>query len=211
MIRKFVCCFMVIAWPVSLLAADSGAAMLHSNGKIWINGARTPASAAVFPGDLVQTETDAAATVSSTGSSVAILPGSLVQFESGRLGLDHGGIAIATSKKLATRAGSITVTPTAYAWTEFQVSEANGKVMVIARRGDVSVQDESGTSIVAAGERTTRYFNSKDRDKGGGAVPAGGGGLLDSPWVIGIGGTAVVSLIVWALLQDSAPFSPSNP
>jgi hypothetical protein len=211
MIRKYICWFMVIAWPVSLLAADSGAAMLHSNGKAWINGALTPASAAVFPGDLVQTESDAAASLSSTGSSVAILPGSLVKFESRRLGLDHGSVAVATSQKLATRAGSVTITPTAYTWTEFQVSEKDGRVMVVARKGDVSVQDESGTSTVAAGERTTRYFNSSDRDKGGGAVPAGGGGLLDSPLVIGIGGAAVITLTIWALLQSSKPFSPSNP
>jgi hypothetical protein len=98
------------------MAADSGAAMLHTNGKTWVNGSLAPAAAAVFSGDLVQTE-GGAANINSTGSSVAILPGSLIKFESSGLGLDHGSVTIATSKKLTTRAGNVTVTPTSDAWT----------------------------------------------------------------------------------------------
>jgi hypothetical protein len=210
MIRKFICWFMVLAWPASLMAADPGAAMLHTNGKTWVNGAPAQASAAVFPGDLVQTETDSAANISSSGSSVAIFPGSLVKFESSRLGLDHGSVTVATSKKLAMRAGNVTVTPTSDTWTEFQVSDSDGKVMIVARKGDVSVQDESGSSTVAAGQHTIRYAAFKNR-QGGGAAPAAGGGLLDSPIVIGIGGAVAGAMITWALLQSGKPFSPSAP
>ncbi len=209
MIRKFVCWFMVLVCPASLMAADSGAAMLHTNGKTWVNGSPAPASAAVFPGDLVQTEGNSAASISSTGSSVAILPGSLVKFESSKLGLDHGSVAVATSKKLAMHAGNVTVTPTSDAWTEFQVSDSDGKVMIIARKGDVSVQDESGSSTVSAGQQTTRYAFKDRRDDG--AAPAAGGGVFDSPIIIGIGGAAAGVLIAWALLQSGKPFSPSTP
>lgn len=201
---------MVIACPASLMAADSGAAMLHTNGKTWVNGIPAPISAAVFPGDLVQTESNAAASISSTGSSVAILPGSLLRFESSKLGLDHGIVTVATSKKLAMRAGNVTVTPISDTWTEFQVSQSDGKVMILARKGDVSVEDDSGSSTVSAGQQTTRS-SSKDRRKGGGAAPAAGGGLLDSPVVVGVGGAAVGALITWVLLQGGNPFSPSKP
>ena len=211
MVRKFVCWLMLVACPASLIAADSGAAMLHTNGKTWVNGSPVPASAAVFPGDLVQTEGNSAASISSTGSSVAILPGSLIKFESSGLGLDHGSVTVATSKKLATHAGNVTVTPTSDAWTEFQVSESNGKVMILARKGDVSVQDESGSSTVSSGQQTTRYASFKDRQRGGGAAPAAGGGVLDSPIVIGIGGAAVGALVTWVLLQGGTPLSPSAP
>ena len=212
MIRKFVCWLTLLVCPVSLMAADFGAAMLHTNGKTWVNGSPVPAAAAIFPGDLVQTEGGSAANINSTGSSVAILPGSLIKFESSKLGLDHGSVTIATSKKLATRAGNVTVTPTSDAWTEFQVSESDGKVMILARKGDVSVQDESGSSTVSAGQQTTRYASFKDSNRGGGgAAPAAGGGILDSPIVVGIGGAAAGALITWALLQGGKPFSPSAP
>jgi hypothetical protein len=204
MVRQLICWIMVLVWPASLFAADSGAAMLHSNGKTWINGTVSPTSMAVFPGDLVQTENNSAASISSSGSSVAILPGSLVQFEAGKIGLNHGDVAVTTSKKLATRAGNVIVTPVAGTWTEFRVSEHDGKVVILAQKGDLTVADESGTSTVAAGQQTTR---SSDRRRGGAAVPAGSGGILDSPTVIGIGGAAIGALITWALLQGGTPFS----
>lgn len=210
MIRKLACWLTLIVCPASLMAADSGAAMLHTNGKTWVNGAPAPASAAVFPGDLVQTEGGSAASINSNGSSVAVLPGSLIKFESSTLGLDHGSVTVATSKKLATRAGSVTVTPASDVLTEFQVSESNGKVMILARKGDISVQDESGSSTVSAGQQTTRYAAHKDQN-GGGAAPAAGGGVLDSPIVVGIGGAAAGVLIGWALAQGGKPFSPSAP
>src|SRR5438105_2309005 len=180
MIRKSICWLTLVLCPASLMAADSGAAMLHTNGKTWVNGTPAPAAAAVFPGDLVQTEGGSAASINSTGSSVAILPGSLIKFESSKLGLDHGSVTVATSKKLATRAGNVTVTPTSDTWTEFQVNESDGKVMIIARKGDVSVQDDSGSSTISAGQQTTRYASFKDQNRGGGAAPAAGGGILDS-------------------------------
>jgi hypothetical protein len=211
MIRELVCWVTLVACPLSLMAADSGAAMLHTKGTAWVNGSPAPASAAVFPGDLVQTEGDSAASISSTGSSVSILPGSLVKFESSALGLDHGSITVATSKKLVAKAGAITVVPTSDQWTEFQVSQTNGKVQIIARKGDVSVSDESGSTTISSGQQTTRYASYKDRQQGGGAAPAAGGGLLDSPIVVGIGGAAVGALVTWVLLQGGKPFSPSGP
>ena len=211
MIRKLVCWLTLIVCPASLIAADSGAAMLHTNGKTWVNGVPAPASTAVFPGDMVQTEGGSAANINSNGSSVAILPASLIKFESGGLGLNHGSVTVATSKKLPTHAGKVTVTPISDSWTEFQVSESDGKVMILARKGDVSIQDESGSSTISAGQQTTRYSSYKDSNRGGGAAPAASGGILDSPIVIGIGGAAAGALITWALIQGGKPFSPSAP
>ncbi len=214
MVRKLVCWLMMLAYPASLMAVDSGVAMLHTNGTTWVNGIPAPGSVAVFPGDMVQTEGNAVASLSSAGSSIAILPGSLLRVETSKLGLDHGSVTVATSKKLAMHAGDMTVTPVADTWTEFQISESDGKVMIMARKGDVSVQDGAGTSTVAAGQQTTRSSEDskkKDRRRGGGAAPAAGGGILDSPIVIGAGGAAVGALITWVLLQGGKPFSPKTP
>ncbi len=210
MVRKLVCWLMMLAYPASLMAVDSGVAMLHTNGTTWVNGIPAPGSVAVFPGDMVQTEGNAVASLSSAGSSIAILPGSLLRVETSKLGLDHGSVTVATSKKLAMHAGDMTVTPVADTWTEFQISESDGKVMIMARKGDVSVQDSSGTSTVAAGQQTTRSSgDAKKEDRRRGAPPAAGvGGVLDSQYVIVAGGVAVGALITWVLLQDRKPFSP---
>ena len=210
MLRKIACWMMVFAYPASLLAADSGAAMLHTRGTTWLNGSPVPQSAAVFPGDLVQTRPDAVANINATGSSVAILADSLVKFEGDGLSLDHGSIAVATSRKLTTQAGGVKVSPASEGWTEFQVSQANGKVQIFARKGELNIVDDSGSSTLSPGQQTTRYAAS-DSQKGGGAAPAGGGGILDSPYVM-YGGIAVVGgLLTWVLLQGSEPFSPSTP
>ena len=210
MIRKFVCGLLLIAFPASLIAADSGAAMLHTNGKTWVNGSPAPAAAAVFPGDMVQTEGDTAANINSTGSNVAILPGSLIKFESTALGLDHGSVTVSTSRKMAMHAGNVTVTPSSDSWTEFRVSESNGKVLIMADKGDLNVQDEAGSSTISSGQHTMRYASFKDRDRNGGAAPAAGGGILDSPIIVGVGGAAVGSLVTWVLLQGGKPVSPSH-
>ena len=209
MVRKLVCCMMLAIYPASLMAADTNAAMLHAKGTTWLNGAPTPASAAVFSGDLVQTDANSAAQITDTGSSVSVLPGSLIKFEGKALGLSHGSVTVATSRKFSARVGTLTVAPTSDAWTEFQVNESEGKVQIVARKGDVSVSDGAGSSTIAGGQQTTRYASS-DRRKDG-AAPAGGGGVLDSPWVMGVGGAAIGALVTWALMQGSNPVSKSVP
>lgn len=211
MLRKIIGLMMLVAFPMSMFAADTGAAMLYAKGPTWVNGSPIPQSAAVFPGDLVQTKQDSVANINASGSSVAILADSLVKFDKGSLALDHGSVSVATSKKLATQAGAVKVTPASDAWTEFQVSQAGDKVQIIARKGNVSISDDSGTTTLSPGQQTTRYASYKSKQSGGGAVPAAGGGILDSPIVIGVGGAAVGALVTWVLLQGGKPLSPSAP
>jgi hypothetical protein len=209
MLRKFVGWLTLVACPVSLTAADTGAAMLHAKGTTWVNGSPVPAASAVFPGDMVQTEGNSAASISSPGSSVSVLPGSLVKFEASALGLEHGSINVATSKKLVAKVGGLTVTPASDRWTEFQVRENNGKVQIIAQNGDVKVSDDNGSTTVPAGQQTTRDTHKNHRD--GGAAAAAGGGLLDSPIIVAVGGAGVGALVTWVLLQGGKPYSPSVP
>jgi hypothetical protein len=201
-----------------MFAADSGSAMLYAKGTTWLNGSTVPKSSAVFPGDLVQTKPDSAANINAAGSSVIILPDSLVKFEGAAVSIEHGSVTVATSKGMTTRAGDVTVSPASNALTEFDVSDLNGTVQIVARKGDLSVSDGSQTSTLAQGEQTTRDDSQPDQDRkkkkrrgGGAAPPAAGGGILDSPVAIGVGAAAVGGLITWVLLQDDEPASPSKP
>jgi len=201
--------------PVSLWAADSSPAMLYSKGTAWINGSTVPHTSTVFPGDLVQTQSDSMANINASGSSVVILADSLVKFEGPEVSLEHGGLTVATSKGMVTHAGDVTVTPASKGWTEFEVKQgSDGTVQVVAQKGDVTVSDGSNTSTVPQGQQTTvdsQENKKKKRRKVGGAVPAAGGSVLDSPIVIYGGAAAVGGLVTWVLLQGSSPVSATQP
>jgi hypothetical protein len=212
--RRYVLCWVVFAlFPMSLLAADSGAAMLYAKGTAWLNGSTVPNSSAVFPGDLVQTKTDSMADINAPGSSVMILPDSLVTFEGDSVAIDHGGVSVTTAKGMSTRAENLTVTPISDGSARFDVDDVNGKVQIVARKGSVSISDESGTTTLSEGQETTREAPTKRAKKrrAGGAPPAISGGVMDNPVIVGIGGAAIGALTTWVLLQTSNPASPAVP
>jgi hypothetical protein len=210
MLRNVLCWMMLAVVPGSLLAANSGAAMLYAKGTAWLNGGAVPNSSAIFPGDLVQTKSDSLANINAAGSSVMVQPDSLIKFEGNAVAVNHGGVSITTDKALQTHAETLTVSPASNAWTEFDVNNSNGKVQIIARKGDLSIDDGSGTTTLAQGQETTREVSKKDK-RGGGAAPAAGGGLLDSPIVVAAGGAAIGALVTWVALQSSNPTSPAVP
>ncbi|HVO81878.1 MAG TPA: hypothetical protein VMT28_14170 [Terriglobales bacterium] len=215
MIRNALCWMMIAVFPLSLMATDSGAAMLYARGSAWINGSTVPRSSAIFPGDMVQTQADSMANINATGSNVMILSDSLVKFEGDAVSLEHGGVSIATSKGMMTRAGEVTVAPASTAWTEFEVTDVNGTVQIAAHIGDVSISDGSGTSsTLPQGEETTRdesQTQQKDKRRGGAAAPAATRGILDTTYAKWLGVGAVSGLLIWVLLQGDEPLSPSGP
>ncbi len=222
--RRMVSCVLLMSFPASLFAADSGAAMLYTNGAAWLNGAHVPASSAIFTGDLVQTRSDSGASINCPGSTITVLGDSLVQFEGSALKVEHGGVAVATSKSVATVAGGVHVAPVSNAWTEFNVTDTDGTVRIAARKGDLTITDGNGTATLAQGQETTRDEQSDQSDQSSkpsdkkknkkpvqGAAPAAGGGILNSTIAIGVGGAAVVGVTIWALTRSENPVSPSSP
>jgi hypothetical protein len=213
-----VSCVLLLIVPASLLAADSGAAMLYSSGAAWVNGSHVPNSSAIFAGDMVQTRSDSAANIHAAGSSITVLGDSLVKFQGASLNLEHGGVSVATSKSLSAVAGDIRIAPASGAWTEFNVSDTNGLVRIVASKGDLTVTDDNGTVTLPQGQTTTRDDQSpqsdkkkKDKKQAAGAVPAAGGGVLDSPIAIGIGGAAIGGVTAWVLTRNDDPLSPTKP
>jgi hypothetical protein len=218
--RKMVSCVLLVIFPASLFAADSGAAMIYASGAAWVNGSHVPNASTIFAGDLVQTRSDSAANINAPGSSITVLGDSLVQFEGASLKVEHGGVAVSTSKGVAASAGDVKVSPASNGWTEFNMTDVDGTVRIAARKGDLSITDDNGTTTLAQGQETTRDEQSdqssdtnkkKNKKRGTGAAPAAGGGILDSPLAIGLGGAAIVGVTTWVLLQSDNPVSPSKP
>jgi hypothetical protein len=214
--RKMVSCVLLLLFPASMFAADSGAAMLYSNGTAWLNGVHVPRSSAIFSGDLVQTRPGSVANINAPGSAITVVGDSLVQFEGTSLKVEHGGVAVSTSRSVAATAGEVKVAPASNAWTEFNVTDVDGTVRIAARKGDLSITDGNGTVMLAQGQETTRDETSesdkkKDKKRGTGAAPAAGGGILNSPLAIGIGAAAIVGVTTWVLIKNDNPVSPSSP
>lgn len=216
--RRMVSCVLLLIVPASLFGADSGAAMLYADGAAWLNGSHVPKSSAIFAGDLVQTRSDSAANIHAPGSSITVLGDSLVQFEGAFLKVEHGGVSVSTSKGVATTAGDVRVTPVSNAWTEFNVTDIDGTVRIAARKGDLTVTDDNGTVTLAQGQETTRDEQSdqtdsrkKNKKRTAGAIPAAGGGVLNSPIAIGVGAAAIVGVTAWVLLKNDDPVSPATP
>src|ERR1700675_3333504 len=183
--RSAVCCLLVILFPAQvMMAGETATAMLYTNGAAWLNGSELPKSAALFAGAMLQTRPDSTASIQANGSNVMVLADSLVKFEGPAVELEHGAVRVTTSRGLAARAGDVTVKPAANTWTEFQVTDVDGRVQIAANKGDLTVQDDKGTTTVTQGQQTTRDDTTdtekkkKKRRRETGAVPAAGGGIM---------------------------------
>jgi hypothetical protein len=170
----------------------------------------------MFSGDMLQTRRDSTASIQSNGSSVMVLADSLVKFQGLAVELEHGAVRVTTSRGLAARAGDVTVKPVSNTWTEFQVTDVDGRVQIAANKGDLTVQDDKGTTTVAQGQQTTRDDTAdtekkkKKRRRSGAATAAGGGIMSSTPVVYGATAAAAGGL-AWILLQSETPISPVIP
>lgn len=217
--RSVVCCLLTILFPVhAMLAGETASAMLYTSGSAYLNGSQVPKSAAVFSGDMLQTPPDSTASIQANGSSVMVLADSLVKFEGPAVEIEHGAVRVTTSRGLAARAGEVTVKPAANTWTDFQVTDVDGRLQIAANKGDLTVQDDKGaTTTVTQGEQTTRDDTAdkgkkkKHRRRGAGAATAAGGGIMSSPAVVYGGVGAVVGGAIWIWTRDEGPVSPSCP
>lgn len=223
--RRMVGCVLLFLFPSSIFAADSNAAMLYTNGAAWVNGSHVPkTSSAIFSGDLLQTRSDSVANINQSGSSITVLSDSMVEYQGTAVQIEHGGVAVSTSKQVSAVAGDVKVKPAATSWTEFNVVDTDGTVRIAARKGDLTITDGKETFTLAQGQETTRDENAQtsddtDKDTGkrrkkrgaGGAVPGAGGGILNSPYAVAAGGAVVIGLTTWVLLKNDEPASPSKP
>jgi len=165
--RKVLCWGMIALVPTALMADGSGVGTVHPYGTAWLNGAAVEQSSPIFPGDLVQTNSDSALKISSSGSSVTVLSDSLVKFEGGAVSVQHGGVKLVTSKSMSARAGSVTAAPASTGWTEFEMSDVNGTVQVVALKGDLQIRNGSRTTILSQGQQAIQVDSNATQSKRG--------------------------------------------
>jgi len=224
--RNFVCLPIIVILPVSLLAQDTNAAMLRSNGVgVVVNKYPAPAAIAVFANDLIETQKNAAARIEASGSTVDINSDSIVQFDVSELVLEHGSLSVNTSRGMRVRIGCLTVTPVnKEEWTHYDVVDLDGKVTVSALKDDVYIDARSNNPkdakqsahsdrvIVREGEQKSREEKcGAAYQKTPGAL-AGRGAIMNSPWAIGAGFAGVGAALCFGFFcQNDDPMSPTKP
>lgn len=141
---------LVVFLGAGMLAAQTGGAMLYSNGNVTVNGQPAGVSTAVFSGDKVAVPAGSAGSINLAGSSVVVTPNSSVQYAATSIDLIEGGARVSTNKGMTASVGQVVVSP-ADAAAKFDVVKTGDKVMVISREGSLNVQDGSHTTTVPAG------------------------------------------------------------
>jgi hypothetical protein len=218
--RKLVCGTFIFVLAASLMAQELGRAMLHSDGGAWLNGKPAPNSSAIFPHDLVQTRNESTAKIDVEGSTVTIQPDTLVQYEGDELVLDHGSLQLNSGRGMKVRVNCVTVIPLTQERTRYDVIEATGKVMVVARDNDVKIHYRGVAARQSKGARAADLTVhrgeqvSPDERCSAESQPAAldaRGAILNSPWARGTGIVAVGVLTCWALCRGDEPVSPDKP
>ncbi|HWW13875.1 MAG TPA: hypothetical protein VN310_04365 [Candidatus Dormibacteraeota bacterium] len=222
-LRNFVCWMMAVLCPLALSAADTGSAVLHSEGGVWVNGLEVAASTVVFPGDLVETKPGFVASLDAEGSSVLIQPESVVKFQGNFLVLEHGSVSVGTSTLMSVHVNCIKVEPVSAERTQYDVADLSGTVQVAARKNNVYITQggalrkapkenvPSQSATVHEGQQATR-----DESEVCGAAPRPGGATsgVNTKWIeIGAGAGGGVLLLCLLLCKSSGhtSVSPSQP
>lgn len=216
-LRNFISWMMVVLFPLTLLAVDTGSAMLHSDGGVWVNGNEVANSIAVFPGDVLETKPGFVANLDAEGSSVLIQPESIVKFQGNYLSLEHGSVSVGTSTLMSVHVNCIKVEPVTNNRTQYDVTDLSGKVEVAAHKNDVKITHEgslrkTSSESGAAQSATVHEGQQATRDEtqacGAAPRPESPGHTLNPKW-LEIGGGAGAGVIVLCLLLCSSK-GPSN-
>ncbi|HTZ81861.1 MAG TPA: hypothetical protein VMB66_01635 [Candidatus Acidoferrales bacterium] len=227
-LRYFLSWTLLLVVPSSLLGqispgqtTDTGsAAILHTQGGVWVNGYEARDSSAVFPGDIIETKKGFSGSLSLDGASVILAPESVGKLGANFLELDHGNVSVGTSKRFEVHVNCMRVVPVVAEWTQYEVADVNRTVQVAARKDDVNVDHgmtrkagETNESGQRASVHEGEQHNYDESELCGAPPEPKTAAGLNAKW-IGIGGAAVGGAVLCALLcRGSSPkpsISPSS-
>ncbi len=214
--RSIVSSVMIVLFPLSLVAqnaapgsgAEAGAAVLHTKGGVFVNGAEAVDSGSVFPGDFLETRPGFVADLDAQGSSVLVQPESALKFEGNSIFLEHGRLSVGTATAFSVRVNCLKVEPVNPERTEYDASDSGGTIQVDAKKNDVKITQTGQlqkaskksvgfrSAIVREGEQEKH----SDADACGVvSTPSSAGSILNSKW-LEIGGGAAVGGLVLCLI-----------
>lgn len=221
--RNIFCWVMIVIFPASLLAGDAAPAILHTQGGVLVNGTEAADSTAIMPGDVLETYLGAVANLTTDGSTVVIHEQSIVKYNGDSLSLEHGNVAVGTSKSMSVNIDCLRVVPVSNDWTQYEVTDINGQIRVAAIKLDVnivrgiSVRKPSATGP-AAESGTVHEGQQATRDEsqacGVAQAPRGTAGPIQTKWIeIGAaaGGGGILVCLLLCSGKQPPKTSPDSP
>jgi hypothetical protein len=213
---------MIVLFPLRLVAEDTNAALVHSKGGVWVNGAEATDSTSIFAGDLVETRPGFVANLDIEGSSVLIQSESIVKFQGNFLVLEHGSVSVGTSTSFGVHVNCIKVDPVNTGRTQYSVTDTTGTVQVDALKSDVNitqtggVQKASKQSAIPASATVREGEEAKRNESaacGAADRPPVTGHPSSAKWIeIGGGVAGAVALcLVFCKSTTKNSVSPSDP
>ena len=222
-LRVIVCWILLILFPLALVAADTGSALLHGSGGVSVNGTDVADSTSVFTGDVIETRPGFVANLDANGSSVLIQGESIVRFQGDYLVLDHGSVAVGTSTSMSVHVNCLKVEPLTNDRTQYDVTDVSGKVDVAAHKNDVTIKS-SGVLRKAASQNDTgqsetvhegQTASREESTACGAAAPTeGAGSPLNTKWIeigAGVGGGVIVLCLLLCKGKSTSSVSPTQP
>jgi hypothetical protein len=221
-LRNFISWMLILLFPLSLMAADTGSAIVRGSGGISVNGIEVADSIAIFPGDFLETKPGFIANLDAEGSSVLIQGESYVKFQGNYLVLEHGSVSVGTSTEFSVHIKCMRVDPLSHDRTQFDVTDVNGTVQVAAHKNDVRIQktgtarkptsqgSSSESGVVHEGQQATREESAVC----GAAAPEEAGHALNTKWLEiggGVGGGALVLCLLLCKGKSPSNVSPYQP
>jgi hypothetical protein len=212
---------MIVLFPICAIAEDTGAAVIHAKGGVWINGSEAVDGASIFPGDLIETKPGFVANVDTQGSSVLVQSETMVKFKGNALELAYGTVSVGTSTSMKVEVNCLEVEPTTAERTEYDVTSGSTTVHVSAVKSDVKFaqtgvvkkvakENESAQSaIVKQGEQAQRH----DVRCAAGQQPPPAGNSFPIRWIeIGGGAAGAAALcLVFCKGSSQSNMSQSDP
>jgi hypothetical protein len=161
---------LLLAFPVTTLAADPAGMMLYPQGQVLVNGAPISRSQAGFAGDRYQTSKDSALVMSGFGSSVQVAPSSDISFLASGVRLNAGNTMISTSGSFGASVVNLTIKPVNPS-ARYQIQQSATQVIIAAHEGALRISDgvmerlvEPGMALVADLEPQAPTQTTSDDD-----------------------------------------------
>ena len=157
-IARLVSILMIAALPMVTALADVQAAMAFVQGKAKVNGHVLANSAAIFPGDAIQTSARSTVSLVLKGSSVLVPEGSSVTYRDKEVLLTSGSVQVRTAGDMSARVAAFSVTPAGKP-AMFEVALVGKEFRIAAVTGSLTISDGKATTLLEGGQTITLAAN----------------------------------------------------
>jgi hypothetical protein len=210
-------CVMAVVFPLSAMWADTGAAMLYSNGSALVNGQKVERTSAVFAGDRVEAPTGSNVALTMPGSTVMAPANTSLVVGDNRVDVLCGSALVATRKGLAVQVSNLTITP-AEAEARYEINHSATYLVVAAREGTLRITDGSRAMVLEVGETLTAkggcasgsLYNARALAPNAPAAAAASHQVESIVVALAVAAASVAAGIVVALVatRDTSPGTP---